>query len=39
MPTALKYYKPQGKTSVSTAKKTDVKTIKASSLMKKSTKK
>ena len=39
MPTALKYYKPQGKTSVSTTKKTGVKTIKASSLMKKSTKK
>lgn len=38
MPTALKYYKPQGKTSVSTTKKTGVKTIKASSLMKKSTK-
>ena len=39
MPTALKYYKPQGKTSVTTTTKTGVKTIKASSLMKKSTKK
>lgn len=39
MPTALKYYKPQGQTSVSTTRKTGIKTIKASSLMKKSTKK
>ena len=39
MPTALKYYKPQGKTSVTTTTKTGVKTIKASSLMKKTTKK
>ena len=39
MPTALKYYKPQGQTSVTSTTKTGVKTIKASSLMKKSTKK